>query len=260
VAGRKGNETLPALASSGGTDEVGYGKPPKHSRFQPGQSGNPRGRPRGSKNKRDVFGLERLKSIVLEEAYREIPVADGGTTKKMPIAQAIVRTMAVKAAKGDHRSQRLFSEMLWEIEGDQLEENRDKLMTAVHYKEQWGEELQRCQEQGLEPPLLLPHPNDVCIDGQTGEVTVTGPVTLEQKEIWELGFEQRTIYEALTALLEEQLSQPLRKGERAKLDERLHRYKDHLQMINQILPDERYEQWSKRYPASGELVEIQARR
>ena len=112
MAGRKGNETLPALASCGGTDEVGYGKPPKHSRFQPGQSGNPRGRPRGSKNKRYVFGLERLKSIVLEEAYREIPVADGGTTMKVPIAQAIVRTMAVKAAKGDHRSQRLFSEML----------------------------------------------------------------------------------------------------------------------------------------------------
>ena len=29
---------------------VGYGKPPRHSRFEPGQSGNPRGRPPGSKN------------------------------------------------------------------------------------------------------------------------------------------------------------------------------------------------------------------
>jgi hypothetical protein len=29
--------------------EVGYGKPPKHTRFQKGCSGNPRGRPRGSK-------------------------------------------------------------------------------------------------------------------------------------------------------------------------------------------------------------------
>ena len=27
-------------------DKVGYGKPPKHSRFQPGRSGNPRGRPK----------------------------------------------------------------------------------------------------------------------------------------------------------------------------------------------------------------------
>jgi len=32
--------------------DVGYGKPPAHSRFKPGQSGNPRGRPKGVKNKR----------------------------------------------------------------------------------------------------------------------------------------------------------------------------------------------------------------
>ena len=32
--------------------EVGYGKPPEASRFKPGRSGNPKGRPRGSKNKR----------------------------------------------------------------------------------------------------------------------------------------------------------------------------------------------------------------
>ena len=29
------------------SDGIGYGKPPKHSRFQPGQSGNPKGRPKG---------------------------------------------------------------------------------------------------------------------------------------------------------------------------------------------------------------------
>ena len=32
--------------SAEGDYEVGYGKPPKHSRFKPGQSGNPKGRPR----------------------------------------------------------------------------------------------------------------------------------------------------------------------------------------------------------------------
>jgi Family of unknown function (DUF5681) len=41
--------------SKGATDpaasyEVGYGRPPRHSRFKPGQSGNPKGRPKGSKS------------------------------------------------------------------------------------------------------------------------------------------------------------------------------------------------------------------
>lgn len=46
--------------------EVGYCKPPEHTRWKPGQSGNPRGRPKGAKNKsraarerplRDAYGL-----------------------------------------------------------------------------------------------------------------------------------------------------------------------------------------------------------
>ncbi len=36
--------------ASDGSDPVGYCKPPKRTRFQPGQSGNPRGRPKGTKN------------------------------------------------------------------------------------------------------------------------------------------------------------------------------------------------------------------
>jgi hypothetical protein len=39
-----------AVAETGGNHEVGFGKPPKHSRFVKGKSGNPKGRPKGSKN------------------------------------------------------------------------------------------------------------------------------------------------------------------------------------------------------------------
>ena len=37
-------------AAADADNRVGYRRPPRHSRFQPGQSGNPRGRPRGVKS------------------------------------------------------------------------------------------------------------------------------------------------------------------------------------------------------------------
>lgn len=48
--------------------EVGYGKPPEDTRFRKGQSGNPRGRPKGAKNKLPALNEERMKTIILEEA------------------------------------------------------------------------------------------------------------------------------------------------------------------------------------------------
>jgi predicted P-loop ATPase len=55
--------------------EVGYGKPPVATRFEPGRSGNPGGRPRGARNKLPALKGEQLKTIILEEALalRTIP-------------------------------------------------------------------------------------------------------------------------------------------------------------------------------------------
>jgi hypothetical protein len=84
------------------TYEVGYGKPPESSRFKPGQSGNPKGRPRGAKNKIPALNEERLKSIILEEAYRTIKVNNGNRQVSVPMAQAIIRSLAVSAARAVH--------------------------------------------------------------------------------------------------------------------------------------------------------------
>lgn len=80
--------------------DVGYGKPSAETRFKPGQSGNPRGRPKGARNKLPALNEERLKSIILEEAYRAIRINDGDRQIKVPMAQAIVRAVAVNAVKG----------------------------------------------------------------------------------------------------------------------------------------------------------------
>ena len=47
---------------------VGYGQPPVASRFKPGTSGNPKGRPRGAKN---------LKTLIREAMIASIPIQEG---------------------------------------------------------------------------------------------------------------------------------------------------------------------------------------
>ena len=81
---------------------VGYAKPPVESRFREGQSGNPRGRPRGSGKKvaLPAPSEERMKTLILEEAYRGIPVRDGTRQVTLPMVQAVLRALAVNAVKG----------------------------------------------------------------------------------------------------------------------------------------------------------------
>ena len=72
--------------------KVGYGCPPVHSQFKPGQSGNPSGRAKGSQN------LQTLFNKVLNE---EISLRDGSNVKKISKAEAVVRGLVIGALKGD---------------------------------------------------------------------------------------------------------------------------------------------------------------
>ena len=167
--------------------EIGYGKPPAHSRFQPGISGNPRGRPKGSKNRPRVPALheERLKTIVLEEAYRNVSINDANGPISIPIARAVVRSLAVNAAKGNQRSQRLFAELLVSVERENKELHGEFLGSAIDYKTWWDEELRRRKRLGIEAPDPIPHPDDIVIDMSTGRVRITGPMTKEEKIAWD---------------------------------------------------------------------------
>src|SRR5262245_12460284 len=96
--------------------EIGRGKPPVATRFAKGQSGNPSGRPKGARNKTPATHEGRLKDIILEEAYRDIKINDGDRQVTVPMVQAIVRSMAMGAAKGQPRTQALFTTLLATIE------------------------------------------------------------------------------------------------------------------------------------------------
>jgi hypothetical protein len=78
--------------------DVGYGKPPKHTQFTKGRSGNPRGRQRGSKN---------LATIIDEELTRPVTVVENGKRTKISKIQAAIRQVANKAMMADPKALRL---------------------------------------------------------------------------------------------------------------------------------------------------------
>jgi hypothetical protein len=74
---------------------VGYKRPPEHARFKPGQSGNPSGRAKGSKNLKTIF-----ESILKEK----VTLREGNEVKHVTKAEALMRGLVIGALKGDHRS------------------------------------------------------------------------------------------------------------------------------------------------------------
>ncbi len=75
--------------------EVGYRKPPRHRQFKKGQSGNPKGRPKGAKN---------IETELAEELQEKIVVRENGKPMVVSRQRAILKSLEAKALKGDTRA------------------------------------------------------------------------------------------------------------------------------------------------------------
>lgn len=75
--------------------EIGYRRPPVSGRFKPGRSGNPKGRPKGSRN---------FLAVLEQELNKTISVTENGKKHKLTRLQAIVKRMVNAALNGDQRA------------------------------------------------------------------------------------------------------------------------------------------------------------
>ena len=84
-------------------DEVGYGKPPKRSQFRRGESGNPTGRPKGTKN---------LVTLLEKSLQEKVVINENGVRKKITKGEAAIKQLVNKATLGDLAAFRLLSALV----------------------------------------------------------------------------------------------------------------------------------------------------
>ena len=90
-----------------GDCEVGYGKPPRETRFVKGRSGNPRGRPPGAKS---------FSALLSDKLNEPVIVAENGGRRKISKRQAIIKQLVNQSAKGDWRAAKILLDILQHIE------------------------------------------------------------------------------------------------------------------------------------------------
>ena len=165
--------------------DVGFGKPPKHTRYKKGTSGNPRGRPRKNASRQRDWALPSVfNQTVLDEAQRKIQVVENDEAEYITKHEAIVRTLIANALKGDAKSADLFMQLVKQAETEQRTEKAELIELALAYKIDAKNAIDDAIARGDAPPEPVPHPDDIIVDPLAGEVRINGPVTQEEHEAW----------------------------------------------------------------------------
>lgn len=137
-------------------NRVGYRKPPAHSRFKKGQSGNPSGRRKGSRN---------LATVLERELAQRVTIIEGGRKMRLTKQEVVVKSAINKAMKGDSRAFNTIMTLIARAFGIQPPDNPDQPPTEeekVLYesiKARLKEEMNSMADEGAfdpetDPPFL----------------------------------------------------------------------------------------------------------
>jgi hypothetical protein len=105
--------------------KIGYGRPPEHTRFKKGQSGNPNGRPQGRAN---------AKTIVARAINEKVTVREGDRARAMTKLEGMLQAHLVKAIKGDARSASLVINLVARL--GLLADTENETLTALSEEDQ----------------------------------------------------------------------------------------------------------------------------
>jgi hypothetical protein len=133
-------------------DEVGYGKPPKATQFKPGQSGNRKGRPRGSRNVATMAKTILMKRVTVREA---------GESRRMSRAEAFLRMLTNKARAGDQKARDILTDLqrhrgVFEPPPEPSQRPGVLLVPATLTPEEWLIEAEKVRERQLKEEYGVP--------------------------------------------------------------------------------------------------------
>ena len=162
-------------------DTTGPGESPgrssKSTRFKPGRSGNPKGRPRKADAKpRLPSPLEQLfEDALIQEGDRLIPLTDGGRHGSITAIQAVARSTHVSAMKGNAHAQRTLLSLRLEIERRRQQERSKFFIEALDIKVALEQRLREWLGTGKAEDDIPVHPDDIELDFAKFEVRVFHP-------------------------------------------------------------------------------------
>ena len=124
------------------------------------------------------------------------------------MATAVIRSIALNAAKGQIRSQKLFTDLLTKTEAQKRQEYEHNAEAVTNYHMYWDQIFYEHRIKGRPLPNPAPQPDDVNFDTATGELFFTGPTTELEKLKWENLADRLQAFEESIAALEKLLADP----------------------------------------------------
>jgi hypothetical protein len=142
---RKNSEAPPDYA-------VGYRRPPKASQFIAGKSGNPRGRPKGSRP---------VGAVLQDIIQQKIAITENGKTRRIPALEVMLRRLANDAMRSDPRAMKLLLAL--------IDRYSDSPETALRLGDVLAEDREILAQYLQEPAGLDPGPPMRFDDGDRGD-------------------------------------------------------------------------------------------
>lgn len=137
--------------------------------------------------------LTELDRAMLAEARRTVTVREGGETREMTARDVAMKRLLEMVIKGSPHAARIWFHLDAEALAREAEVKAEAAASWRDYQERARQLIAAAEKQGKPPPEIIPHPDDIVIDG-ANSVTFEGAVCVEEALVYNRIAEQREAF------------------------------------------------------------------